>query len=234
MPKDPKKLWATGFGAIQGNNLLKFETSLLGGVLLANTPQALLSYMYLAFNALYTTMFISAEWASYSVRRKPLRVTQPVGQQRSTYWLGVPYRYAIPVTIVSGLFHWLASQSLFKVQISVTDMRTREVIDQISTCGYSPVAIILTMVVAAVLAGGGIGIGAIRFPSGIPLAASNSAAISAGCHPQPEDGDASLQPVQWGAVHHGNEPGAIRYEPIGHCCFSSFPVESPIEGNLYT
>lgn len=45
MPSEPKALWQTGFGAIRGNNLLSIRTSLLGGVLIANTPQALLPYM---------------------------------------------------------------------------------------------------------------------------------------------------------------------------------------------
>ncbi|RAR13599.1 carboxypeptidase s1 [Stemphylium lycopersici] len=203
MPTDPKELWETGFGAVKGNNLLNFETSLLGGVLLANTPQALLSYMYLAFNALYTTMFVSAEWSRFVVQRKTLRVTAPVGQQRATYWLGVPFRFAIPMTVLSGLFHWLASQSLFKVQLSLTEMHTREATKEISTCGYSPVAIILTTIVATVLAGGGMLIGRFRFPPGMPLASSNSAAISAACHRPAEDVDASVLPVKWGAITHG-------------------------------
>jgi hypothetical protein len=38
MPKDPVKLWQTGFATVRGNNLLNFSTSLLGGVLLAKTP----------------------------------------------------------------------------------------------------------------------------------------------------------------------------------------------------
>lgn len=232
MPTDPKKLWETGFGAVKGNNLLNLETSLLGGVLLANTPQALLSYMYLAFNALYTTMFVSAEWSRFAVQRKTLRVTAPVGQQRVTYWLGVPFRYAIPMTVLSGLFHWLASQSLFKVQLSLTDMHTREITKEISTCGYSPVAIILTTVVATFLAGGGVLIGRFRFPPGMPLAGSNSAAISAACHRPAKDVDASVLPVKWGAIIHGEEERSNQ-EPIGHCCFTSYEVEFPIEGRMY-
>ena len=232
MPSNPKALWQTGVGAIQGNNLLSIRTSLLGGVLLANTPQALLSYMYLAFNALYTTMFVAAEWSSYGVNRKTLRVTAPAGQQRSTYWLGVPYRYALPMTVISGLFHWLASQSLFKVQIAITDTQTRDVVGEISTCGYSPVAIILTAVVASVIALGGVVLSQLWYPAGIPLVASNSAAISAACHAPPQDVDASLLPVQWGAVTHGKEDGGGQ-ERIGHCCFSSLPVEDPIAGRMY-
>ncbi|KAI2477405.1 hypothetical protein Ptr902_11030 [Pyrenophora tritici-repentis] len=231
-PSDLGALWRTGFGAIQGNNLLNIRTPLLRGVLLANIPQALFSYLYLAFNALYTTMLVAAEWSSYGVDRKTLRVTAPAGQQRSTYWLGLPYRYAIPMTITSGLLHWLASQSFFKVQIAITDTHTRDIVGEISTCGYSPIAIILTTVLASVIALGGAISRRLWYPAGIPLVGSNSAAISAACHAPPEDVDASLLPVQWGAVTHGREDGNGN-EKIGHCCFSSLPVETPIAGRMY-
>jgi hypothetical protein len=98
-------LWKIGFGTVAGNNLLNTQTTLMGGVLLANSPQVALSYFYLAFNALYTNMFIAHEWTSYLNTRKTLRVTCPSGHQRSTYWLSVPFRYAIPMTVISGLFH---------------------------------------------------------------------------------------------------------------------------------
>jgi len=232
MPKDPVKLWKTGFATVNGNNLLDFSTSLIPGVLLANTPQLLLSYLYIALNALYTSMFVSAEWASYVKIRKSLRVTSPTGFQRHSYWLNVPFRYAIPMTIMSGLFHWLASQSIFKVQISITDMHTRKAASEVSTCGYSPVAIILTTVVGFTIAAGGLIISRFWYPAGIPLASSCSAAISAACHAPLEDVNASLLPVQWGAVTHG-KAGEDGDEPIGRCCFTSFPVEMPILGRLY-
>ena len=85
MPKDPRKLFKVGFGTVTGNNLLSMNTSLIGGILLANLPQALLSYIYLAFNALYTNMFVGQEWSSYKDTRKSLRVTAPIGEQRDTY-----------------------------------------------------------------------------------------------------------------------------------------------------
>jgi hypothetical protein len=168
MPQSLPKLWKMGFGTVHGNNLLSVRTSVVGGVLLANLPQAALSYLYLAFNALYTNMFVAQEWSSYKTTRKPLRVTSPVGQQRNTYWLNVPYRYGIPLMIASTLFHWLASQSLFLVQITVTDARTRAIDEsqQISTCGYSPVAIILTTVVAVVLALAGITMATLHYSAG--------------------------------------------------------------------
>ena len=236
MPSDPAELWKVGFGTVNGKNLLSIGTSLMGSVLLANTPQVLLSYLYIAFNTLYTNMFIAREWSTYLNQRKTLRVTSPIGQQRHTYWLSVPFRFAVPMTIVSGLFHWLASQSLFMVQITVTVSRrtgrTVSLKDSISTCGFSPFAIILTTVTATVIAISGIVIGRFRYATGMPLAGSLSASISAACHPPEDDVDAHLRPVQWGAVSHGietNEDGEL----VGHCSFSSLPVEPPIPGQLY-
>ncbi|KAH7413703.1 hypothetical protein DE146DRAFT_600846 [Phaeosphaeria sp. MPI-PUGE-AT-0046c] len=232
MPKDQGQLWKVGFGTVNGNNLWSTSTTLMSGVLLANSPQVVLSYLYLAFNGLYTNMFVAKEWSTYLCKRKPLRVTAPLGQQRNTYWLTVPFRYAIPMTVLSGLFHWLASQSLFMVQITVTDSLTREIShkDQISTLGYSPLALILTSVLATLIAVSGVVVGRLRFPAGMPVAGSCSAAISAACHPPPEDADAHLLPVQWGVVSHGDETSE---DAIGHCSFSSLPVEQPIPGQLY-
>ncbi|KAI8938163.1 hypothetical protein NX059_005828 [Plenodomus lindquistii] len=230
MPKDPAKRWK--FGEIVGNNLLQFSTSLTGGILLANMPQVILSYLYLAFNALYTNMFVAREWSGYAKQRKPLRVTSPLGQQRDTYWLNVPFRWAIPMTITSGIFHWLVSQSIFLVQITVTNAADRQKTRQISTCAYSPVAIILCTIVGSVIAFGGIALGKKRYPAGMPMASSCSAAISAACHPVPEDAQASLRPLQWGATSHG-EMGEDGSEPVGHCTFSGLPVEQPIPGRLY-
>lgn len=232
MPTDAIKLWKTGFGTVTGKNLLDARLPLMGGIFLANFPQALLSYIYLVFNALFTSMFIAREWSNFGVLRKSLRVTLPFGQQRETYWLNIPFRYAIPMTVVSAVFHWFASQSIFLVQISVTNVNTRDNPDQVSTCGYSPVAVILTAVTATFIALCGVSLGRLKLPVGIPLASSCSAAISAACHPPAEDVNASLMPVQWGAVTHIRE-GDADGETIGHCSFSSFPVEIPITGRLY-
>lgn len=53
----------------------------------------------------------------YYLRKKPLRVTAPQGQQRSTYYLHLPYRYSVPLIVTSALLHWLVSQSIFLVRI---------------------------------------------------------------------------------------------------------------------
>jgi hypothetical protein len=67
------------------------------------------------------------------------------------------------------------------VQITLTDVQTRAINDyqQISTCGYSPVATILATATAIIIAIEGIVIGTFRYSSGMPLVSSCSAAISA-------------------------------------------------------
>jgi len=64
-----------------------------------------------------------------------------------------------------------------------------------------------------------------KYPSGMPLSATCSGAISAACHPSPDDVDAALLPVQWGVV--SSEDG------LGHCSFSSKKVGPLIEGQTY-
>lgn len=65
-----------------------------------------------------------------------------------------------------------------------------------------------------------------KLPPGF-MVGNNSLAISAACHPPPEDKDAAFLPVQWGAVSHETDNGP------GHCCLTSFEVEAPIEGGWY-
>lgn len=115
-------VWHSGVGTLNGNNLLSMNTSVMGGVLLANTPQAVLSYLYLIFNALLTCMLVADEWTHYFNNPKPLRVSSPIGGQRSTYYLDFPWKYGIPLIVLSGLLHWLASQSVFMVQVTVTSV----------------------------------------------------------------------------------------------------------------
>lgn len=95
----------------------------------------------------------------------------------------------------------------------------------ISTCGYSPGAIVFTMVVGGVIALATVATGLRRYATGMPLSATCSGAISAACHPPADDVDAAVQPVQWGVV--SIEDG------VGHCSFSSKMVAPPIPGQRY-
>ena len=171
----------------------------------------------------YLTILVGNEWMKYAHHRSTLRVTSPKGAQRSTYYLHLPYSYSIPLVILSTLLSWLASQSLFVVQIDVLD-RDRNT-SRMTTCGYSPEAIVLTMVVASLIVLGALITAARRYPPGMPHVSTCSAAISAACHPPPGDVDAAVLPVQWGVVSTKNG--------IGHCSFSSKLVGPPVPGRTY-
>lgn len=168
-------------------------------VLLANTPQLLVSLAYFMYNALLSCMLLAAEYDDYALQRKPLRVSWPKGSQRSTYYLSLPYRYSIPLLGASAVLHWLVSQSLYFVEIIPYDIHGDLYATKTITCGYSPQAIILAMILGGVLIGGSIVLGMRRFKSSMPLALYCSAAISAACHPCTE-GDHGMKPVQWGEI----------------------------------
>lgn len=81
--------------------------------MLPNTAQLILSCAYFSYNALYTRLLAELEWQSFSMDFRPLRVTNPQGQQRSTFRLQLPYRYSIPLLVVSIFLHWITSNAIF-------------------------------------------------------------------------------------------------------------------------
>lgn len=89
----------------------------LQGVVTANSAQIIVSLCYYFYNSLLTRMLLSAEYSSYGVNRKPLRVTWPVegSKQRSTYWLSIPYPYGLAAMALFTILHWLVSQGIYFV-----------------------------------------------------------------------------------------------------------------------
>lgn len=177
-------------------------------------------------------MLLAKEWRGYAHKRKALRVTSASAEQRSTYWLQLPYRYSIPLLVASGTLHWLVSQSIFLARVTVLDDTGVEDPDEsISTCGYSNIAIICVIALGVLVISVGVANGFRKYDSSMPLARSCSAAISAACHPPEGDVDASSKELMWGVVDEGiaSDDGPA----IGHCCFTSSKVSTPIEGHLY-
>ena len=219
-----RNLWEIGYGATLPKLLLNINNnqgSILPMILLANLPQTVVSFLYLTYNALFTCMLVAKEWNQFAHKHKTLRVAYPVEDQRSTYWLQLPYTYSIPLLIMSSLLHWLVSQTLFFVRIEEVESE-----NVITSCGYSPIAIITVIPIGVILVLVVVLTGFRRYEKGIPFAGSSSAAISAACHPPEEDVDARLLPVMWGDLN--TEDSAV-----GHCCFTSFAVSTPVEGNMY-
>lgn len=230
--KSISHLWKLGFGAVSRESLLqipmpKGQGGVMVAILLSNTPQVILSFLFLAYNGIFSSMLLMKEWSSFAHERKTLRVSWPTGKQRSTYWLQLPYRYGVPLLVMSGTMHWFVSQSIFLARVNFLN-RAGEVdsLQSVSTCGYSSIAIISVIILGSIIVLLGLLIGLRKYKAGMPLVGSCSAVISAACHPLKMDPNASLLSLMWGAVE--TEEGSVK-----HCCFSSLDISPPVEGEVY-
>jgi hypothetical protein len=249
--------WSMGWGNVNPSTIISFESgpdtgaaALVWSSFIANVPQLILSIIYFIYNGILTAYFLGVEWQSYMHKRKSLRVSDvPRGAQRTTYFLELPYRAAIPLMIVSGLLHWLVSQSIFLVNIESlvwdSNVRWQDGLDpyvfgdpqeywmptpNMMSCGFSPIPMIFVMIIAAAMVLCLIVLGAQKHKSNMPVASSNSLAIAAACHlPEVEVRmeDVPLRELHWGVVSDNTEDG------VDHCCFSSLDVKPPQQGHLY-
>lgn len=247
-PNDFTTLVKLGLGAVSSKTLITWNVPSLGSsglianVILANLAQPILSFLYFSYNGLITCFLLAYEWSQYALQRKGLRVSNiPRGSQRSTYFLQLPNRFAMPLLAVSGILHWLASQSIFLISLQVyspigqpavhVTVPASNYASSVMTCGYSPIAIICVLCIGVLLILFGFVLGLQKLKSGMPVASSCSAAIAAACHPSPNEKggeNPALLPLQWGVTE---KPGAD--DVYGHIAFSSGEVEEPVEGFLY-
>lgn len=199
-----RSLWSYGFGQVTSSTLIKNNrpnSDLMSWVLLANLPQALLSMCYLLYNGSFTCMLMEQEFQAYARRPRRLRVSLPADGQRSTYYLQLPFRFAIPLITASGLMHWLISQSLFIAHIvSYSSEGMRHLKNDVITCGYSPIAIICSIITGALMVIAIIIISFRKYEPGLPLAKACSSTIQAVCFRLPEDFKAATSSVMWGVV----------------------------------
>lgn len=230
---------------------LKHPLTVLGAVSLANTPQILTTLSYYCYNAVLTSMLAASEFSSFGVKRKLLRVSSPVkgSTQRSTYWLSVPYSYAVPVLATYTVLHWMISQSLFYLVLTEYDILGHREGDlsfsedlsavgtgAVNRLGYSPLPMLIAISLGGSIVLLVLGLGLMRLKSSMPLAGSCSAVVSAACHPpKDEPADAPYGPLKWG------EPLSISSEgfttelegTIGHCSFTSQEIVKPSPTKLY-
>lgn len=228
--------WSIGFGNVKPENLVMGlsigygDKSIAVSTLIANTPQAIFSFLYVCYNALFTVMFLSRELCRFSVTagrgRKYLRVTDPQGEQKSTYFLSLPYKYGVPLLSASGLVHWLVSQSIFLANISIIPPDgSQPMQDEITTVAYSPIAMLFILFVVFALLVFLVATAWRKLPFGMPLIGSNSIAISAACHPplplngsadQSEREDMVMRPLNWGAVPGPGKVGDLGIRGLSH------------------
>ena len=248
-PVSGSNIWKLGFGGSNSGVLLNIRGTtsrgLLNGILTANSFQLALSTTYFLYNSLYTAQCAALEWSSYAAGKcRPLRVTWPHGEQRSTYYLQLPYRYGVPLTIFLMVMHFLISQSIFLVRLQYFDINgnpDRNNDGNISDVGFSPLAILVTVCVGGALILAQL-LHALRpLENRMPIHGNSSVVISAMCHSSSETAQSSpgvsdsrknenmaFQKVVWGAVVQPKD----EFE-IGHCSFSGLAAEQPINERRY-
>lgn len=231
LPRTVRSLWGMGFGAVDIRALAILDSQAPGrgfrdsaNIIVANLPQLCISVLYLLYNSIITPMLLGDEWDRFSYDRKTLRVTHPTGGQQSTYFLSVPYKYSVPLMAVSGLMHWLVSQSLFLAR--VVEYRGDTLTNKsITAIGFSPIAIYCVVTGGFITLFAALVLGFQRYQGTMPLVGSCSAVISAACHPDPQTYPSAHLPLQWGVISTDGD--------IGHCSFSSGPVSPPVPGGWY-
>ncbi|CAG8005743.1 unnamed protein product [Penicillium salamii] len=233
-----------GLGA-NDNNLVttSLPARMLDSVVVANIPQLIITMSYYGYNNVMTTMLAAAEYDSYGVSHKPLRVTWPKkdSQQKSTYWLSIPYHYAVPILLLYMVLHWLISQSIFYV-IRTPYTAQGEALQSYSvkSLGFAQLPIFCAILVGSFMILILILLSLKRFKSNMPLAGSCSAVISAACHPPKyEDSDSiALGLVKWGEItaSSSDEVDGFRQEiddGKGHCSFTGLDTVQPSLTKLY-
>ncbi|KAL3442239.1 hypothetical protein BJX65DRAFT_287200 [Aspergillus insuetus] len=248
-------LWTSGFATIDTRTMVStvyWSDTLISNSLVANIPHLLFSTLYFLINGVMTTMALSTEWSAFGISRKGLRVSTPAkGSQRRARFLSLPRRYSLPLLGVSGLLHWLISQSLFLVRVLARDAyQRRDTTRDTTTVGWSPPAILTGLAVGLLLPAGVVWLAARFFKSGMPVAGSCSLVIAAACHPEggktmdipggQEEGidddekqkeGVDCKELQWGVVSYGPHP--VPGGGTGHCAFSDGFVSAPIPGCAY-
>ncbi|RGP63933.1 hypothetical protein FSPOR_8260 [Fusarium sporotrichioides] len=167
-------------------------------VLRANLPQLLLSITYFIYNNIYTYLCTEMGWNSYGGSFQPLRVSQPKGQQRSAYRLQLPYRYSIPLIIVSIFMHWLVSNAIYVFVVEGNYYELDQLVDASSLdagvpsiglskdvyvgVGYSTLTILVLFITSVILPGIPTLLGQRKVKTSMPLAGASSVVMSAACH----------------------------------------------------
>ena len=215
------------------------KSSVIPAALIANLPQLILTLPYFTYNNLFTGKLVMREWVEFAQKATPVRVTYPASKQRSTYFLNLPYRYALPLQGASTLLQWLLSQSLFVTSFTFFGSNASPPASdsgptkshgsyEVSQIGYSCIAIVCSIVVGLLLIGAGWVDDLRRYPSGMPHVGTCSVAIAAACHVEGDDREGMvLKPLKWGVV-------STDEKDVAHCSFSDDidKVRSPEDEEL--
>ncbi len=197
--------------------------------MIANIWQVLVSLCYIAQNVLLSCQLVADEWTGFARERKTLRVSHPVGIQRSTYFVSIPLRYGLPIMALFSLEHWLLSQTTFVIRVITFDFTVTPftTLNGWTTASYSLIPATFAMVLPALfLILQSANAFSRKYPatSAMPLVSTCSLGISANCHRPEGDAEAHLLPVQWGVIE--KSPDGVQ-----KCSFTTLrTVKPPVSG----
>ncbi|KIW00772.1 uncharacterized protein PV09_07752 [Verruconis gallopava] len=234
-------LWQLGFGTPHQDAIVIYDLqgiSTIGMAVLANLPQIFLAMVWLLYMGIITTMFLASDWARYSSRAQSLMVSSPKGEQRSMWFLGAPFAYGSVLLVLQIILHWLISQAIFVISIMIynPDGSPAQSLSKFVNCGYSPIAIIFSIIGATVIVMSAIALSMRRFPTGAPpVVATCSAAISSACHLTAGLHNEAVvyEKLLWGQSSVGlNGVAHCSLVPASHA--RTGQVQPPIPGRLYS
>lgn len=202
---------------------------LIISIILPNLPQLLVSFAYLLYNDAITRMLLARETSRFAARRKPLRVSNPEGEQKSTYWLQLPYRYSIPLLVSVATIHWTLSRSIFFQSMTFYGM-TGEIDNRSFTgCEFSSLYLIVTIALTGALIQVFLFLSFGRLESGMPLLGSCSMAISAACANCEEGAEAAKKPLMYGVLTTGTEEEQGAMKRVGFSQHEVMPLEKGVK-----
>ncbi|MGI4815484.1 MAG: hypothetical protein ACRYGG_19400, partial [Janthinobacterium lividum] len=210
---DWKALWSLGFSTNlpESRDTLQFFPSsrpIAQSVLMANVWQMALSFVYLCYNGIFTSMLLSREFTDFAWKRKGLRVSVPRGEQKRSHWLTLPYTFSVPLLVAASVLHWLLLEAIFLDEIQISsplseDLGTGWTGNSFSNVILNAEALFVLLVVGGFLILVMLGIGFRTYTSGIPIVRSDSLAISAACHPRSGKRREAYKKIMWGVVGEG-------------------------------
>lgn len=131
---------------------------------------------------------MAKEWSVLSTRYKALRVTNPQGQQSSTYFLQLPYRYSVPALIISILLHWLLSGCIYLLVMKgeyLSEFGSDGPLNSSMAVGFSTKSLFTMMTLCITLALMPPIFGNLALPPNTVVVGSNSLAMAAACQVSP-------------------------------------------------
>ena len=201
-------------------------------MLFDNSWQVFISYAYIIYNSPLSTFLVADELVGFAKTRRRLRVSAPMGIQRSSYFASIPARYGISMIVTIGLLHWIVSQSLFVICIDRYYSSGLEATsERYVISGFSCVAILtckslslysvtwrlklsVAIIIGIVLLIALVAVGMRRYSGEMPLVSTCSAAISALCHLPEGHGEVLFFPVKYGKVSHDEKVLGIAHLPL--------------------